>query len=381
MGLNPGSIIQAVTAILASLATLVGLANRSRRLRHDVHESLSLLQELEKDEFLKDNSPASGWLRGKIVVDVAKLTGYRLGTPRKPVPKAALTVAVIFLVGFGFWTYYINRNGFVWYSVFTGLAAFLFGVSIFGMLTDRQLPPEAAGVLPPGAVPMRTDTASEQVATAVALASLSEGDDRFSDSGQIGVVYKFFGAMREGRVEEGFALSDPDWQLCMVQTWLWRTRRNSFARPSEVNDFAARLLRDCDPTDVWEAFVSDVSRMFISEWGLLDPESWGAASNRRRIAFDYDLVIVAPIVNGQGYFVTTATLIPDNMRFVVHHLDGRWLIAHHAGMAPPRPGWPPAWWVINDPDLEQTSDGGSSAKPGAAVGDKLANDQPDPSSR
>ncbi len=356
--MNPTTIIQAAAAILAPLATLIGLASRRRRLRAEIRDNLSLVKDLEQDLVLRDHSPATGWLKGKIVIDVAKLSGYPLGTPKKPIPKGAVAWAVIFATGFGFLTYYIVRNGFVWYSVFPGIVAFLFVVSIIGMYTNRELPASTDDELPPGAVLMRTETASEQIATRVALASSGDVDDRFMDSGQIGVVFRFLKLMQEGNVEEGFNLTDANWQLCMLQTWLWRTRRESFADRAEVDLTAGQLLNENEPIEIWSAFIVDMTRMFVEQWAPLNLDNWGAASQRRRIARNYDLIILAPVVDGQGYFVTTATLIATNMRFVVHHVGSRWLVAHHAGSAPPVAGWPPTWWATDDPDIQALPDDG-----------------------
>lgn len=357
--MNPDTIAQAVAAVLAPLITLIGLASRRRRLRNTIRENLLLLQELQKDEVLREHTPACGWLQGRIALDIAKLAGQPLGTPTKPIPKGSVVFAVILGAGFSFWAYYIVRNGFVWYSVFPGIAAFLMFVSVFGMVTNRDLPPEATGILPPGAVPMRTETASEQVATAIAIASSGQADDRFSGSGQIGVVYKFLGAMREGRFEEGLTFVDKNWQLCRIQSWLWNNRDQFGSDVTELQQLADSLLNDCKPNEVWEGFVLTEARNFVQAWGSLSLDNLGAASRRRRIARDYDIVILVPVGDTGGYFVTAATALPNALTFLMHHINGQWLVANHVGNASPQPGWPPTWWALNDPAVEALPDEGS----------------------
>lgn len=354
---NPATITQAVAAILAPLITLIGLASRRRRLRNEIRDNLSLLRELEKDEIFRDHTPTCGWLAGKIVVDTAKLTGEPLGVRKKPIPKGSVAFAAVLFVGFSFWTYYIDRNGFVWYSVFPGIFAFLMLVSINGMIFNRDLPPEASDTLPPGATPLQSDAASEQVATAVALATSGQTDERFSDSGQIGIVYRFLRAMREGRVEEGFALADENWQLCRIQAWLWNNQGSFGSDINELQKLAESLLNDHEPEDVWAEFISIETSDFVNAWQFVEPDKWGAASRRRRVARDYDIVILAPVGETGGYFVSTATIIPNAMTFVVHNVHGSWLVANHGGTAPPHPGWPPGWWAINDPAVEALPDG------------------------
>jgi hypothetical protein len=262
----------------------------------------------------------------------------------------------LFFGGFTFWTYYINRHEFVWYSVFPGIVAFLFLVSVYGIFVNREIPPDTGGALPPGATPLRSETANEQVATAVALAANNDLDERYSDNGQIGVVFRFIRVMREGRVEEGLELADENWRLCRIQAWLWNNRNLFGSEVDELQRLAASLNERNEPQETWDAFVQAEAGIFITAWSPMDPDKWGAASRRRRLARDFDLVLLAPIGETGGYFVNTATALPEAMTFVMHNVDGAWLVANHGGSAPPSPGWPPSWWTTNDPAVEALGD-------------------------
>jgi hypothetical protein len=89
----------------------------------------------------------------------------------------------------------------------------------------------------------------------------------------------------------------------------------------------------------------------MAAWGSIDPEKYGSASRRRRVARDYDLVVLAPVGDTGGYWVTTATSIPNALLFSMHRTGNSWLVASHLGAAPPTPGWPPTWWVTDDPAI------------------------------
>ena len=330
--------------------------SRRRRLRNEIRDNISLLQEIQKDEVLREHTPAAGWIQGKVALDVAKLAGVPLGTPKKPIEKGSVAFAGVLAIGFSLWTFYIDRNGFIWYSVFPGIAAFLFWISIFGMITNRDLPPDTSSTLPPGAVPIRTENASEHIAAAMTASSSDQGDGGFVGSGQIGVAYKFLRAMRAGQFEEGLECVDENWRMCRIQSWLWNNRGHFGSDITELQRLAESLLNDHEPKEFWEEFVASEARSFAEAWAPLDPDKLGAASRRRRIAWNYDLVILAPIGESGGYFVTTATAIPNAITFVMHHVDGDWLVANHVGTAPPKPGWPPAWWAGNDPAIEALPD-------------------------
>lgn len=354
--MNPATIAQAFAAVVAPLITLVGLASRRRRLRAEIRDNLTLLQDLEKEEVFRDHTPTVGWLAGKIVVDTAKLTGVPLGAQKKPIPWGSAVLSSLFFAGFAFWTYYINRQEFIWYSVFPGIVAFLFLVAVYGTFVNREIPPETDGALPPGATPLKSETASEQVATAAGIAENDALDERYSDNGQIGVAFRFLRAMREGRVEQGLSLADENWRLCRIQTWLWNNRNLFGSDIGELQRLATSLAERREPQETWDDFVGAEARDFSSTWSSIDPGKWGAASRRRRLARDYDLVILAPVGDTGGYFVTTATALPQAMSFVMHNANGVWLVANHIGSAPPRPGWPPAWWSTNDPAVDALND-------------------------
>jgi hypothetical protein len=346
-------IVKTVSTVAVPVAALIGVGGRKRRLRNDIRENLALVEALEKDDVLRDHTPAASWLQGKIVVDVAKLSDRALGTPKKPVPKMSVGIAAVLALIFGYWTYRIDADGFVWYSIFPGVASALFLISIFGMFTNRENAPDQSNPLPPGATPIRSDTAEEQIANSISLAaSAGNLDERFAPHGQIGVVYEFISALSQGRFEDAISCADENWLKCRIQAWLWNNRDSYGHDEVELDALATSLLARREPDDVWDAFVEIERAAFGAVWSTYNPDAYGAASRRRRIARDYDLVILAPVGESGGYFVTTATALPEALTFVVHRDGDRWLVAHHSGTAPPTPGWPPAWWSTDDPAVD-----------------------------
>ena len=232
MAWDPEAIVKAAIAVAAPLATIVGLGGRRRRLRNEIRENLVLVEALEQNEVLREHTPAAGWLQGRIALDVAKLSGQPLGTPKKPVPKGSVAAAAVVGLAFAAWTYLINRNGFVWYSVFPGIVSALMFISILGMFTNRELPLDQDDSLPEGAVPIRNETASEQVVAAAAVGATGI-DERFDDEAQIGVAFRFLRTMKDGRYEDGLLLADENWLLCRIQAWLWNNQSHFGSDVSE----------------------------------------------------------------------------------------------------------------------------------------------------
>ncbi len=143
--MNPLDIAKALVAVLTPLAALLGLTGRRRRLRAEIRADLALVSELEGSEALR-STPVVQWLQGRIALDVARLAGVPLGTAKKPIPWSSVITEAILGTIFGGWTWLIDRDGFVWYSVFRGVVAGLMGVAILGAFSNRQVPPETEAV-------------------------------------------------------------------------------------------------------------------------------------------------------------------------------------------------------------------------------------------
>ena len=344
------AITKAALAIGTPLATLAGFGGRKRRLRSEIRDNLALAEQIEKSDAMQNFGFVTGWLHGRVALDVAKLTGQEVGTSKKPIPWGSIVTAAVLAAAFGYWAYRINLHGFVWYSVFPGIVGVLFAISIASMVTNREQSPEEQGPLPPGAVAAPTRTASERIATAFALAAGS-GDERLAPGMQADVVLRFAKLLQLGAFESALTLADENWLLCRMQAWLWNNRDHFGPEVENLEALLAEILDEGIEHAVWKDFAASEAHQFAEAWAGIDFDTYGVASRRRRMARDLDLVILAPTGGSGGYFVMTATAIPDAMTFLVRSTDEGWRVANHAGVAPPSPGWPPSWWITDDPAL------------------------------
>lgn len=340
------TLVETLIAIATPLLALISVGARRRHLRTEVRDNLALIEEIKKDQVISQYSPAIGMLSGKVVLDVAKLAGQSLGGRKKPIPWGSAIVASLLTLGFAYLTYAINRDGFEWYSVFPGSFAFLLFISVLGMTTNRQI--LATPNLPEGAVPIRSETAAERVASSVQLAASGADVTMLADGGQAGVALRFIELQRQGKYEEALELVDENWVLCRIQSRLWNMHLDGELEADALSDLAQNLHTRKEPKPFWESFVAAEAEQFTRAWEPLDPDSLGIAGNRRRVSRDYDVVLLVPM-ESEGYFVTSATAIPGAMPFLMHDVEGRWLVANHIGSAPPVPGFPPTWWTLLDP--------------------------------
>ncbi|MFE7213298.1 hypothetical protein ACFU93_25555 [Streptomyces sp. NPDC057611] len=353
--MTPESIANAIAAVVTSLGTLVGIASRRRRWRNEIRENLSLVEELSNNPLLSNHTPAVAWLTGKIALDVAKLSGQPLGTPKKPISWSNVFFSSIFAIGFGCWTYVLNKEEFVWYSLFPGIVTGLMLLSLLGSFVNREIPPGSENELPDGAHPVRTGDASEEISRSVALQALGEGG-RYDEGGQVGVAYRFFSHMKAGSFDEASQLVDSNWLLCRIQAWLWDNRERLGGALEVLTALADEMLQNRGDHDLWLEFTTSEVAAFHEAWGHLDPDTLGGASRRRRVARDYELVVLAPVGESGGYYVNSATIVPGALTFLMRRHEGRWAVASHLAAVPPTPGFPPTWWVIGDPSIEELED-------------------------
>ncbi|MHA6510031.1 hypothetical protein [Tessaracoccus sp. Y1736] len=342
------SFLQAVLAfdwsgLLKTLGTLAASAfavfkfgARQSSLREHIKGDLELIDELNKNSLLRDHTEASAWLSGKILLDVAKLSGAPIGAKKKPIPWGTVVFATLVVVVFGLWTLDLNQNGFNWWSIATGAVTGLFLISILGMTTNRAISPDQD--LPPGAVPLQSGTASEQVAGRVAALSVNASSPQFGATGVATAALEVFEKLQGGFFEHALDEMDPLWLECRLRSWLWGGQVElGLQGVAELDAKLAAILKDRVSDPHWSNFVQSESQQFQDTWrafGLM-----GAGSARRSLLPGMEVVILAPIGNTGGYYVPTAAMVPQSLTFLMSLNGSKWRLVNHVGMAPPLPQW------------------------------------------
>lgn len=342
--------MKAGLAVVLPILTAVGIGSRRSRLRNEIRENLALVEEVQKHALLSDHTLSSAWLQGRIATDIARLTGQTGGKKEKPIQKGSAGLALVLALAFGYWTWSIDRDGFVWYSVFPGTVSALMAISFWGHFVNRDLIDDSD--LPTGAHAMATDHADEQIANSVILAASGGIDSRFDDGGQVDVVFRFCKLAQSWQYEEAIKLADANWLECRLKAWLWNNRSVFDHDVKTLDALVAEALQDRSQSEVWRDFVETENRSIRETWGQIDFDQMGAGSRRRRVAPEYDVVILASVGRTAGYYVESAVQLPNALQFLVHRLDGKWLVANHIATAAPVPTWPPTWWAIGDPAIE-----------------------------
>jgi hypothetical protein len=190
------------------------------------------------------------------------------------------------------------------------------------------------------------------VATAVAIAAVGGIDDRLEPGHQADVALRFVKLLQLGAYESAIELADHNWLRCRVYAWLWNKQSHFGSDTDELARIAADMLQEREASKDWNDFVSTEAGQFRKDWGPIDFDQYGIAGHRRRVARDLDLVILAPVGESGGYFVTEATAIVGAFTLLVRKQGSSWLVANHVSIAPPLAEWPPIWWGTGDSVVE-----------------------------
>jgi hypothetical protein len=127
--------------LVTVIGIIVGAAVSIYQVKRAVgHKRTSLHQGLETLKLARELQIPAKALEIEITQRLAKLE------PDYQSPESHITgpvvlqsvVGIVLAIGFGYWTYYLSRNGFSWWSVLTGLFAFGCFMQPFVAFSEQQ---------------------------------------------------------------------------------------------------------------------------------------------------------------------------------------------------------------------------------------------------
>ncbi|MGH2775319.1 MAG: hypothetical protein ACRDJT_07795 [Actinomycetota bacterium] len=114
MSLDWETALRAIPLVAGALISLFRLRSLEPRLRSKLKTDSEILSRLDPE------SSAHGLLKRNIEAGVERL----YARPAAELKWGDVAVGVVFVVGFGFWTAYLVRDGFTWWALLTGYLTF-----------------------------------------------------------------------------------------------------------------------------------------------------------------------------------------------------------------------------------------------------------------
>lgn len=185
----------------------------------------------------------------------------------------------------------------------------------------------------------------------------------FATGGPVDIAYKWLEAAASGDYETMWRLSDHDWQTSRIQAWLWNGRDN-FGYSIPHLESLLTAMRDGSAPDLWDSFVRSERRQYQELFYKVDVSKLGASDRRRRVAPDYELILIIELEGHKSGFKVEEPLVIPSRQFLMHRVGKQWLFANFNTSCPPTPGWPPGWWMAEDPAVLQYEAEKQAQEPG-----------------
>lgn len=186
---------------------------------------------------------------------------------------------------------------------------------------------------------------------------LTPGD--FHDDLGPAVASAFVRDCSSGDYRDALLLADPDWRLSRAQAWIFNNLASLGLQgtPHDAWDDLARCLATGphEANSQWEEFLSTETAQFREVFSDFDDDRWGWSQRRRIIGPRHEVVVALPLPQDapDGFVLNAPLVVPRSIQVLLRclELEGKrmYLVAGVNVDAPPLPGWPPSWWIIDDP--------------------------------
>jgi hypothetical protein len=133
--------------------------------------------------------------------------------------------------------------------------------------------------------------------------------------------------------------TDPNLRLCLAQAFLWANRHHVTVSAYEPEETATALAGVTFDHDLWEAFAETQLQELYDAWAEFFSGHYGVASRPRPVGIDYELVKFVQLEGDAPVVITEPTFVQAQV-FLMHQVDGAWLVAGFGVDTPPEPGWP-----------------------------------------
>lgn len=157
--------------------------------------------------------------------------------------------------------------------------------------------------------------------------------------GPVAVAFAWVEALAAGDWGAVWRLSDDEFRLVRVQAWLWSNRDHPVIAGSDLDQLAAGLAVPEPTVALWPDFAQLEVQRFRQSWAAWDLSNLGAASRPRPVGLDYELILLMRA--GAEPILITETTEVEALRFLVHLVNDRWLVANAGSEERLEPGWPP----------------------------------------
>lgn len=253
-----------------------------------------------------------------------------------------------------------------WASVLSnvGVALFLFSILYWFQKRIEQRIIEGIQILSSEDLERRRETEIED--------PLMPGDF-LQDYGPLQTAVALIGFIEKRDLTSVWRLSDPNLRLCRAQAWVFNnvTTLGLSAAHSESWDNVARYLVSGphEGEELWDGFAKCEADQLFEAFRHYFGDAGGWSQRRRVVGPRHEVILITRLPEDapQGYVVTKPLMVESSVELLLVCVDdhrsplGRRYQVSAYTRHMPLPGWPPTWWITDDPVAVQSHPGVSAA--------------------
>lgn len=166
------------------------------------------------------------------------------------------------------------------------------------------------------------------------------GDSGRNGAARSGLVARRWitAVMKEGDWAAAWSLTDAPFRLAQVQAWLWPQRGEPELVSESLDDVAASMCEEGPAHPLWEDFAAVALETYERTWQEFDLGRWSVVGPPRPVSPEYEVLVYS---RQEEAIIETDETLYVARPFLMHLIEGRWLVAHAGSNKLPVPGWPP----------------------------------------
>jgi hypothetical protein len=171
-----------------------------------------------------------------------------------------------------------------------------------------------------------------------------EVEAHLADDGPVDAAYRWLASFLAGEdFYATWAAVDPDLRLVLARAWVVANQAHPDVSRYDLEAATLALASERPSHDLLVPFGMTQLAELRSAWPWIDLENVAAESEPHPVAPGYEAITLIPMLPGQqAQRVTEPAEIDQALRLLMHHVDGRWLVAGLHADEPPLPQASPA---------------------------------------
>ena len=180
------------------------------------------------------------------------------------------------------------------------------------------------------------------------------GDFR-GDFGPLFIAQAVLHLLARGDYAQAYQRFSSDLRLSRAQAWLFNNRLVFEIDDANQSSFVQRLDEPNATDQLWNDFAESEAGQYVDLFAKFDLDRIGWSQRRRIIGPRHEVIVafVLPSDSPHGIVITEPRAVDNAIKIILESVHENGILTYRvAGIqtdSPPIPGWPPTFWIVDDP--------------------------------